>query len=111
MSKKDKIYNNSYLIQGNFNYSYLITLLNLTNMCLNSIIMNEYSKISKDKKILNSFNNLNSFIISAVKLFSKISKDLESVDERVIISKVEYDNDKSKNNIKKNKNKNKNEVK
>lgn len=104
MSKKNKTYKNSYLIQGNFNYSYLITLLNLTNMCLNSIIMSEYSKISKDKKILNAFNNLNSFIISAIKLFSKISKDLEDINERVMISEVRYenvkDNDKDKSEVK-----------
>lgn len=85
---KEKKFNNSFLIEGNYNYNYLTNMLSIARDCLSAIIVNKNADFKKNKKLFKNFKNLYYFFDSSIELFNRLAN--QEQDKQCVIHNVEY---------------------
>ena len=85
-----KIYKNSLLIEGDFNFNYLINLLFLSRTCIIDIFEKKGLDPKKDKKMFKNVQNLCDFLNSSIEVFTRLSA--QEKEDKCIIHNINYDN-------------------
>lgn len=85
---KEKKFENSFIIEGNYNSNYLVNLFFLAKNCLTQIYLKKGVDYKKNKKLFKNIKNLLNFLDSSIDVFNRLS--IQDNDERCVIHNIEY---------------------